>query len=102
MAPPADAISVKFENLQELRTAIQQAQLALQENREAWMGFTTGAMSTAWADAGGQANQDRNVTFSQYGQDNEEFLANLMKAVDAAEAELRAAVQRGKAAIMAR
>lgn len=100
MAPSPDAISVKFENLQELRQAISGAQLALQQNREAWMGFTTGTMSAAWADDGGMANQDRNISFSQYGSDNEEFLGNLMKAVDAAEAELRAAVQRGKAAIM--
>lgn len=100
MPPLPDAISVKFENLQELRQAINEAQLALQQNRESWMGFTTGTMSVAWADAAGAANQDRNVNFSQYGLDNEEFLANLSKAVDAAEAELRAAVQRGKAAIM--
>ena len=99
MAPPSDAISVKFDNLHELRNAIQEAQFALQQNRETWMNYTTGTMAAAWADEGGAANQDRNVTFSQYGSDNEEFLANLMKAVQAAEDELRIAVQQGKAAI---
>lgn len=99
MAPSPDAISVKFENLQELRNAIQEAQFALQQNRETWMNFTTGTMAAAWADDAGATNQDRNVSFSQYGLDNEEFLANLMKAVEAAENELRIAVQQGKAAI---
>jgi hypothetical protein len=93
-AVPSDAISVKFENLQELRTAIQTAQNNLMTNREDWMGYTTGTMSVGWADEAGMQNQLRNADFSKYGEENETFLANLMVAVQKAEDELRAAVQR--------
>lgn len=94
-----DAISVKFENLQELRTAIQTAQQNLMENRENWMTFTTGTMSVGWADDAGEGNQLRNADFSKYGEENETFLQNLMLAVEKAEEELRGAVQRSRAAI---
>jgi hypothetical protein len=89
-----DAISVKFENLQELRTAIQNAQTSLMTNREDWMGYTTGTMSVGWADEAGLQNQLRNGDFSKYGEANETFLNNLMVAVQKAEDELRGAVQR--------
>lgn len=95
----ADAISVKFENLQELRQAILNAQNSLMQNREDWMSFTTNTMAVGWADDAGEANQFRNADFSTYGQKNEEFLQNLMQAVEKAEQELRGAVQRARAAI---
>lgn len=94
-----DAISVKFENLQELRTAIQNAHDNLLQNREGWMNYVTGTMSVGWADDAGEGNQLRNMDFSKYGEENELFLQNLMKAVEAAENELRGAVQRSRAAI---
>ena len=96
-----DAISVKFENLQELKEALLNAQNSLNTTRTDWMTYTTGTMNVGWADAAGEANQFRNADFSTYGEKNEEFLANLMKAVDAAEQELRGAVQRARAAIQA-
>lgn len=94
-----DAISVKFEHLQELKEAIQNAQNSLAQNRGDWMSFTTNTMAMGWADDAGEANQFRNADFSTYGEKNEEFLANLMRAVDQAEQELRGAVQRARAAI---
>jgi hypothetical protein len=96
-----DAISVKFENLQELRNAIQTAQTMLNQNRSDWMTFTTNTMAAGWADDAGDANQFRNMDFSKYGEENETFLANLMAAVEKAEDELRGAVQRSRAAIQA-
>jgi hypothetical protein len=96
-----DAISVKFENLQELKEALINAQNSLMQNREGWMTYTTNTMAMGWADDAGEANQFRNADFSSYGEQNEEFLQNLMKAVDSAEQELRAAVQRARAAIQA-
>ncbi len=94
-----DAISVKFENLQELRTAIQNAHDNLVQNREGWMNYVTGTMSVGWADDAGEGNQLRNADFSKYGEENETFLQNLMLAVEKAEEELRGAVQRSRAAI---
>ena len=94
-----DAISVKFEHLQQLREAIQTAQNSLSQNRTDWMTFTTGTMNVGWADDAGEANQFRNGDFDTYGQKNEEFLANLMRAVDQAEQDLRGAVQRARTAI---
>lgn len=94
-----DAISVKFEHLQELREAILNAQNSLNTNRTDWMTFTTGTMAAGWADDAGEANQFRNADFSTYGEKNEEFLQNLMHAVDQAEQELRGAVQRARSAI---
>jgi hypothetical protein len=94
-----DAISVKFASLQELRTAIQQAQTMLNANRTEWMNFTTGTMAVAWADDAGLSNQDRNMEFSKYGDANEQFLAQLTSAVDKAEMALRDAVARARAAI---
>lgn len=96
-----DAISVKFENLQDLRDAIQTAQGSLNENRTNWMSFTTGTMQVGWADDAGEANQFRNADFSSYGEENERFLASLMQAVEQAEQELRGAVQRARSAIQA-
>jgi len=96
-----DAVSVKFENLQELRQALLTAQNSLNQNRGDWMTYTTGTMATGWADDAGEANQFRNMDFSSYGEKNEEFLQNLMQAVDQAEQELRGAVQRARAAIQA-
>jgi uncharacterized protein YukE len=94
-----DAVSVKFEHLQDLKEAIQNAQNSLSQNRGDWMSFTTGTMNLGWADDAGEANQFRNADFDTYGQKNEEFLANLMRAVDQAEQELRGAVQRARSAI---
>lgn len=96
-----DAVSVKFENLQELRQALLTAQNSLNQTRGDWMTYTTGTMATGWADDAGEANQFRNMDFSNYGEKNEEFLQNLMNAVDQAEQELRGAVQRARAAIQA-
>jgi uncharacterized protein YukE len=94
-----DAISVKFENLQELRTAVQTAQTMLHQNRTEWMSFTTSTVAVGWADDAGEANQFRNADFSKYGEENEVFLARLMAAIEKAEDELRGAVQRSRAAI---
>jgi hypothetical protein len=96
-----DAVSVKFEHLQNLREAISNAQNSLAQNRGDWMSFTTNTMGVGWADDAGEANQFRNGDFSSYGEKNEEFLANLMRAVDQAEQELRGAVQRARSAITA-
>ncbi|MFL6118702.1 hypothetical protein [Actinophytocola sp.] len=95
-----DAISVKFEHLRDLKQAILNAQNSLQQNRTDWMTFTTGTMNMAWADDAGEGNQFRNANFDTYGQKNEEFLANLMRAVDQAEQDLRGAVQRARTSIM--
>ncbi len=94
-----DAISVKFANLQELRTAILNAQNSLNQNRTDWMTYTNNTMAVGWADDAGEANQFRNADFSKYGEENELFLQNLMQAVEQAEQELRGAVQRARAAI---
>ena len=94
-----DAISVKFGHLQELRQAIMAAKSNLEQNRSAWSGFQGGVMTVGWNDAAGQANQDRNHAFDNYGQENEAFLHNLMQAVDKAEQELRSAVDRARSAI---
>jgi hypothetical protein len=94
-----DAISVKFEHLQDLKEAILNAQNSLSQNRGDWMSFTTNTMNVGWADGAGEANQFRNADFSTYGEKNEEFLANLMRAVEQAEQELRGAVQRARTAI---
>jgi hypothetical protein len=99
--PSADAISVKFEHLQQLRDAILNAQQSLQTNREDWMSFTTNTMAVSWADDAGDANQFRNMDFSKYGTENETFLANLMTAVENAEQTLRGAVQRARNAMLA-
>jgi hypothetical protein len=96
-----DAISVKFAHLQELKEALLNAQNSLNQTRTDWMTYTTGTMTVGWADDAGEANQFRNADFSTYGEKNEEFLQNLMKAVDQAEQELRGAVQRARAAIQA-
>lgn len=96
-----NAISVKFANLQELRTAIANAQNLLNQNRTTWMSFTNNTMTAGWADSAGEANQFRNANFSKYGEENELFLANLMSAVQKAEDELRGAVARSRAAIQA-
>lgn len=96
-----DAISVKFEHLQELRQAILTAQNSLNQNRTEWMNFTNNTMTVGWADDAGEANQFRNADFSKYGEDNETFLQNLMQAVDQTEQDLRGAVQQSRAAIQA-
>ncbi|TDV40071.1 hypothetical protein [Actinophytocola oryzae] len=96
-----DAISVKFEHLQDLRQAILTAQNSLATNRGDWMSFTTNTMAMGWADEAGDANQFRNADFSKYGEENELFLQNLMQAVENAEQELRGAVQRARTAIQA-
>jgi hypothetical protein len=96
-----DAISVKFEHLQELRDAINRAQASLNTTRTEWMNFTTGTMSMGWADDAGDANQFRNADFSKYGEENELFLQRLMQAVERTEQELRSAVARARASIQA-
>lgn len=96
-----DAISVKFEHLQDLRDAITNAQNSLNQNRTDWMSFTNNTMAVGWADDAGEANQFRNADFSTYGEKNEEFLQNLMQAVEQAEQELRGAVQQARSAIQA-
>jgi uncharacterized protein YukE len=94
-----DAISVKFEHLHELKEALLNAQNSLNQTRTDWMSYTTNTMTVGWADDAGEANQFRNADFSTYGEKNEEFLQNLMRAVDQAEQELRGAVQRARSAI---
>jgi hypothetical protein len=94
-----DAISVKFEHLQELRQAILTAQNSLNQNRTDWMSFTNNTMSVGWADDAGEANQFRNADFSKYGEENETFLQNLMQAVEQTEQDLRGAVQQARASI---